>query len=28
MRLPPLQRSAVVMKDVLGLSLEEIAEVG
>ncbi|TGQ42744.1 MULTISPECIES: sigma-70 family RNA polymerase sigma factor [unclassified Mesorhizobium] len=27
MRLPPLQRSAVVMKDVLGHSLEEIAEV-
>lgn len=27
LRLPPLQRSAVVMKDVLGHSLEEIAEV-
>jgi len=27
LRLPPLQRSAVVMKDVLGHSLEEIAEI-
>ncbi|WP_064504882.1 sigma-70 family RNA polymerase sigma factor [Frateuria defendens] len=27
MRLPPLQRSAVVMKDVLGHSVEEVAEV-